>query len=305
MRVQTGIADVVIAGGTESMSQVEHYTTRLRWGVRAADIELVDRLGRARVTAGGRDHPIPGGMLETAEHLRRDGGIERRAPGRARAALARTGRGGAARGAVRRRDRAGRRHGSPRERHASRSRRAPACRHHARGARCAAPGDGARGSRGDRDGRQRVGSERRRGRVRGHHPGAGRRAGTAPARVAAVVGRGRGSARADGDRSGARERVGARPSGHHDGSARPDRAQRGVRGAGARGHRHLGHRPAGRRTFNPNGSGISLGHPVGATGARILATMLRELDRREGRYALETMCVGGGQGIAAVFERVG
>src|SRR5690606_1635348 len=55
--------------------------------------------------------------------------------------------------------------------------------------------------------------------------------------------------------------------------------------------------------FNPNGSGISLGHPVGATGARILATMLRELDRREGRFALETMCIGGGQGLAAVFER--
>jgi acetyl-CoA C-acetyltransferase len=55
---------------------------------------------------------------------------------------------------------------------------------------------------------------------------------------------------------------------------------------------------------NVNGSGISLGHPVGATGARILATMLRELDRREGRYALETMCIGGGQGLAAVFEAV-
>jgi acetyl-CoA C-acetyltransferase len=54
---------------------------------------------------------------------------------------------------------------------------------------------------------------------------------------------------------------------------------------------------------NVHGSGISLGHPVGATGARILATMLRELDRREGRYALETMCIGGGQGLAAVFER--
>ena len=55
--------------------------------------------------------------------------------------------------------------------------------------------------------------------------------------------------------------------------------------------------------LNPHGSGISLGHPVGATGARILATLLRELDRREGRYALETMCIGGGQGLAAVFER--
>jgi acetyl-CoA C-acetyltransferase len=55
--------------------------------------------------------------------------------------------------------------------------------------------------------------------------------------------------------------------------------------------------------LNVNGSGISLGHPIGATGGRILATMLNELQRREGRYALETMCIGGGQGIAAIFER--
>ena len=56
--------------------------------------------------------------------------------------------------------------------------------------------------------------------------------------------------------------------------------------------------------LNVNGSGISLGHPVGATGGRILATLLREMDRREARYGLETMCIGGGQGLAAVFERV-
>jgi acetyl-CoA C-acetyltransferase len=56
--------------------------------------------------------------------------------------------------------------------------------------------------------------------------------------------------------------------------------------------------------LNVNGSGISIGHPVGATGGRILATMLRELDRRDGRYALETMCIGDGQGLAAVFEKV-
>jgi acetyl-CoA C-acetyltransferase len=55
--------------------------------------------------------------------------------------------------------------------------------------------------------------------------------------------------------------------------------------------------------LNVNGSGISLGHPVGATGCRILTTMLRELDRRQARYGLETMCIGGGQGLAAVFER--
>ena len=56
--------------------------------------------------------------------------------------------------------------------------------------------------------------------------------------------------------------------------------------------------------FNVNGSGISLGHPVGATGVRILATALRELHRRDGRYLLETMCIGGGQGLAAVFEKI-
>ena len=56
--------------------------------------------------------------------------------------------------------------------------------------------------------------------------------------------------------------------------------------------------------LNVNGSGISLGHPIGATGVRILATLLHELERRQGRYGLETMCIGGGQGIAAVFERL-
>src|SRR3546814_8938221 len=55
--------------------------------------------------------------------------------------------------------------------------------------------------------------------------------------------------------------------------------------------------------LNVNGSGISLGHPVGATGARILATLAHEMRRREAPYGLETMCIGGGQGLAAIFER--
>ncbi|HEY6311667.1 MAG TPA: beta-ketothiolase BktB [Streptosporangiaceae bacterium] len=55
---------------------------------------------------------------------------------------------------------------------------------------------------------------------------------------------------------------------------------------------------------NPNGSGISLGHPVGATGAILVVKSLYELKRTGGRYALATMCIGGGQGIAAIFERV-
>ena len=56
--------------------------------------------------------------------------------------------------------------------------------------------------------------------------------------------------------------------------------------------------------LNPNGSGISLGHPIGATGAMITVKALYELERTGGRYALATMCIGGGQGIAAVFERI-
>ena len=58
-----------------------------------------------------------------------------------------------------------------------------------------------------------------------------------------------------------------------------------------------------RDKLNVNGSGISLGHPIGATGGRILANLVRELRRRNGRYGLETMCIGGGQGLAAIFER--
>ncbi len=65
--------------------------------------------------------------------------------------------------------------------------------------------------------------------------------------------------------------------------------------------RDLGLDPA---KVNPNGSGISLGHPIGATGALITVKALHELERIQGRYALVTMCIGGGQGIAAIFERL-
>ena len=57
------------------------------------------------------------------------------------------------------------------------------------------------------------------------------------------------------------------------------------------------------KKLNVNGSGISLGHPIAATGVRILATLANEMKRRDARYGIETMCIGGGQGIAALFER--
>jgi acetyl-CoA C-acetyltransferase len=59
-----------------------------------------------------------------------------------------------------------------------------------------------------------------------------------------------------------------------------------------------------RERLNVNGSGISLGHPVGATGARLIGSLARTLRRREGRYGLATLCIGGGQGLSAVVERV-
>ena len=77
MQVQTGVADVVLAGGAESMSQAEFYATGMRWGVKGGRVALDDRLARPRVTAGGVHHEVPGGMIETAENLRRQYGISR------------------------------------------------------------------------------------------------------------------------------------------------------------------------------------------------------------------------------------
>ena len=70
-------ADLVLAGGAESMSQAEFYALGLRWGVKGGAVALEDRLARPRVTAGGIHHPVPGGMIETAENLRREYGISR------------------------------------------------------------------------------------------------------------------------------------------------------------------------------------------------------------------------------------
>src|SRR5207247_8687990 len=54
---------------------------------------------------------------------------------------------------------------------------------------------------------------------------------------------------------------------------------------------------------NPNGGAIAIGHPIGASGARLAGTLLRELERRDGRYGVATMCIGVGQGLATLFER--
>ena len=82
-----------------------------------------------------------------------------------------------------------------------------------------------------------------------------------------------------------------------------DRAQRGVRGAGDRKPAELGVADDDPRV-NPNGGAIALGHPLGMSGARLLLTAAHELQRTGARYALATMCVGVGQGMATVLERI-
>jgi len=77
MQVQTGASEVVLAGGAESMSRVEFSAQGMRWGVQGDGVMLADRLVRGRITAGGLEHPVPGGMLETAENLRAEHGISR------------------------------------------------------------------------------------------------------------------------------------------------------------------------------------------------------------------------------------
>lgn len=301
--VATGAAEVVVAGGAESMSQVEHYALGLRSGVRGS-VELTDRLIRARETAGGRYHPVPGGMLETAENLRRVYGITR----------------------------------AEQDQFAWMSqRRAAAAQRDGRFADELVPVEvpGRRGKPAllvDTDEHPRPDTNLE------------DLAALRPVRLAvdpeATVTAGNASGQNDGaavcvvTTHREAERRGLRPL-----LALRSWAVAGV-GPDVMG---LGPVPATAAALsragltldeldlvelneafaaqvlaclrewkldpeddrlNPNGSGISLGHPVGATGARILATLAHELHRRDGRYALETLCIGGGQGIAAIFEAI-
>ena len=77
LQVASGASDVVLAGGAESMSNAPFYTTQARWGIKGEALRLEDALARGRVVAGGVNFPVPGGMIETAENLRRDYAIAR------------------------------------------------------------------------------------------------------------------------------------------------------------------------------------------------------------------------------------
>jgi acetyl-CoA C-acetyltransferase len=303
-QIASGGGKLIVAGGVESMSNVEHYALGLRAGVRSGGVELMDRLVRARETAGGRDHPVPGGMLETAENLRRDYSISRDEQDEL---------------AVRSQQRAGAAH--------------DAGRFAAELVPITVPGR--RGKPDvvvDRDEHPRP--ETTLEQLAALRPVREKLDPESTVTAGNASGQNDGAAMCVVTTRDEAERLGLRPL-----LALTSWAVAGV-GPEVMG---IGPVPAtsaalGRaglsldeidvielneafaaqvlaclrewdvhaddERLNPNGSGISLGHPVGATGARILSTLAHEMHRREARYGLETMCIGGGQGLAAIFERV-
>ncbi len=300
MQVSTGAADTVIAGGVESMSAVEYYANGLRWGGPGPEVKLTDRLARARVTAGGRDYPVPGGMLETAENVRAKYGIGRdeqdelalRSHQRAVAAQE-SGRFAEEIVPVEVKDRKKGTQVIDRDEHP----RADTSLERLGGLRAVMRVDGATVTAGNSSGQNDgaaacLVTTREKADALGLAPQARLVSwavagvppnlmglGPVPATERALARAGLGMD--DMDLIELNEAFAAQVLGVLREWKLPD-------------HERL----------NVNGSGISLGHPVGATGTRILATLLYELGRRDARYGLETMCIGGGQGLAAVFERV-
>ena len=304
MQVQSGTSDVVLAGGAESMSNAPFYSTAMRWGVTSGPgVLLEDGLARGRVTAGGRNHPVPGGMLETAENLRREYTIGR----------------------------------EEQDEYAVRShQRAAAAAAEGRFADEIVPVT-VKQRKGetvvDRDEHIRPDSSVEK--LAKLRPILGKNDPEATVTAGNASGQNDGAAVAIVTHPEKAAELGLRPLARlvswGVGGVPPKTMGIGPVPATAKAlaladlklsdidlielneafasqvlavGREWGLTESDWERTNVNGSGISLGHPVGATGGRILATLLREMDRRGARYGLETMCIGGGQGLAAVFERV-
>ncbi|MBE3073611.1 MAG: acetyl-CoA C-acetyltransferase [Actinobacteria bacterium] len=303
MQVSSGGSDVVVAGGAESMSNVAFYSTDMRWGGARTGVQIHDALTRGRQTPGGRHYPVPGGMLEIAENLRREYSIPRDEQDRLAVSS-------------HQRAVAAQQNGTFDEEIIPvtvQSRKGPIIvdtDEHPRANTTMETLAKLRPLLGSSDAEATVTA----GNASGQNDAAamclvttadlaeqlGLRplvrlvswgvAGVAPNMMGigpvpateAALGRAR-LTLADMDLIELNEAFAAQ-------------ALAVMRAWKFTDDDH-------ERT-NVHGSGISLGHPVGATGVRILVTLSRELDRREARYGLETMCIGGGQGLAAVFERV-
>ncbi len=301
MQVQTGVADLVLAGGAESMSQTELYSTHLRWGARSGGTMLEDRLVRGRVTAGGENHPVPGGMIETAENLRRQYSIPR----------------------------------SEQDELALRShQRAVAAHERGAFAQEIVPVEVKERKTGsrliDRDEHPRADATLES--LAGLRPVMARKDPEATVTAGNASGQNDGAAVCIVTHAEKAAELGLEPMARlvswavagvppkTMGIGPVPSVAKAMQRAGlsldemdlielneafaaqALAVLHEWNLRDGLERVNVNGSGISLGHPIGATGGRILATLVRELHRRGGRYGVETMCIGGGQGLAAIFE---
>jgi acetyl-CoA C-acetyltransferase len=300
MMVQTGAADVVVAGGVESMSNIEYYTTDTRWGSRAGNVALYDRLdrGRQRSQPEWRFGPISG-MIETAENLAERYGVSRReadmfaARSHQRAAAARES-GAFADEIVP--VQVPQRRGEPVTFAEDEGIRPDSTAESLAGLRTVMPSGtvtaGNSSQQNDAAAACLVVAEDKLAEL-GLEPMAFLRGWSAVGCDPATMGIGPVPAVA---------KLFARTGLSFDdmdlievNEAFACQVLAVLKGWGVK-EEEIADR------LNVNGSGISLGHPVGATGVRILTTVLHELRRRGGRYALETMCVGGGQGMAALFE---
>ncbi|GAS95008.1 acetyl-CoA acetyltransferase [Mycolicibacterium canariasense] len=303
LQVGSGANDLVVAGGAESMSNVAFHSTDMRWGGSRTGIRVHDGLARGRTTAGGKNYPVPGGMLETAENLRRQYGISRieqdelavRSHQKAVAAQ----RDGVLSGeivAVTVSSRSGEQSIDTDE--------------HPRADTSVEALSRLKPILGKQDPEATVTA----GNSSGQNDAASMCIVTTAARAAEL---------------GLRPLVrlvswglaGVAP--HVMGIGPVPATEVALRNAGLTLSqidlvelneafaaqalavlREWKFTETDMERTNVRGSGISLGHPVGATGGRMLATLARELDARGARYGLETMCIGGGQGLAAVFERI-
>ncbi|MCL4672553.1 MAG: acetyl-CoA C-acetyltransferase [Sphingomonadaceae bacterium] len=301
MMVQTGVADCVIAGGVESMSNVEHYTTDVRQGVRAGNLTLHDRLTRGRVMSQPVERfGVITGMIETAENLAKDYDISREA---CDAFAVRSHRNAAAAWKAGKFD----------------AQLVPVAVPQRKGDPVLFSHD--EGYRPDAS-MESLGALRP---IEGGVVTAGNASQQNDAAAACLVVAedkleefglepmlwftGWAAAGCDPSRMGigpvpAVERLFARSGMDWSridmvelNEAFAPQALAVLKGWG------WSDDDSRREILNVNGSGISLGHPIGATGGRILADMAHEMHRRGARFGLETMCIGGGQGMAAVFER--
>ena len=301
MMVQTGVSDVVVAGGCESMSNVEHYSTDIRKGVRAGNLTLHDRLTRGRVMSQPIErYGVISGMIETAENLAKDYGISREA---CDGYAARSHQNAAKAWAAGRFDdelvpvSVPQRKGDPVLFAHDEGYRADATAESLGLLRPLEKGVVTAGNTSQQndaaaaclvvaeDKLEELGLEP----IAYFHSWAA--AGCDPSRM------GFGPVPAT-------QRLFARNglswsdiSVVELNEAFAPQVLACLKGWG------WSENDSRMEMLNVNGSGISLGHPIGATGGRILANLTREMQRRDARFGLETMCIGGGQGIAAIFER--